>query len=417
MVSAVILYTCWSYSNVLTDIDDLPAKMTRLYQCTGDSVADDTVRDATAIIGKEIATDRHRGFHPFLKTTFEAFVIAWKSAGKLTSDLVNKYQPVFDNQFLAAGHKAGNQFLALLLTWFIWLLALGLSLFSNILRDSPSDSSKKLVPAFVPPYSLARTQLVLWITIIGSVYGYAIFWDGRFPDLNQTALILMGISAGTFATAAIIDTTEIQQGIPRIQDQGSSKNFLLDILSDAQGISVHRFQNFVWTLIAVLVYFYRYANPPVDSKEVLPVLDQTLLALTGISSATYLTLKTRENTSSGNPIAQFKFSLDGSASAALSPAEKAAVLAGGFPGATVVMTDPTGGPVAVNPDPAIPNGGFIAGNLVPRQLFRHSQLDRSANTANSAYVDCQMERPNLQCQQPADPAISITLSERTSPDS
>ena len=78
-----------------------------------------------------------------------------------------------------------------------------------------------------PPYSLARAQLVTWITIIGSVYTFAILWDSRNPVIiNSTALILMGISAGTFTIGAIVDTTEMQEGIPRIQDQPSSGNLI-----------------------------------------------------------------------------------------------------------------------------------------------------------------------------------------------
>jgi len=160
-------------------------------------------------------------------------------------------------------HRQINQLFALFLDWMIWLLALCLCLFSNILRDSVGDASKiqgqnyankalalaggPMAEPVEPPYSLAKTQLVIWITIIASVYTYAILWDGRdIGSINQTALILMGISAGTFAAAAIVDTTEIQQGIPRTQDEPSSKNFFTDILSDAQGISIHRFQNFVY---------------------------------------------------------------------------------------------------------------------------------------------------------------------------
>src|SRR5437667_135282 len=95
---------------------------------------------------------------------------------------------------------------------------------TNILRDPVGDESKLLGqnrvnqirerPDVQPPFSLSRTQLILWITIIACVYTYAILWDSRdILSINQTALILMGISAGTFAAGAILDTAEIAQDI------------------------------------------------------------------------------------------------------------------------------------------------------------------------------------------------------------
>jgi hypothetical protein len=278
-------------------------------------------------------------------------------------------------------HRQINQLFALFLDWMIWLLALCLCLFSNILRDSVGDASKiqgqnyankalalaggPMAEPVEPPYSLAKTQLVIWITIIASVYTYAILWDGRdIGSINQTALILMGISAGTFAAAAIVDTTEIQQGIPRTQDEPSSKNFFTDILSDAQGISIHRFQNFVWTLVAVFIYFYRYANPPAGPVSGLPILDSTLLALTGISSATYLTLKTRENAAPPqNLSAPLTIILDGSASTVLTALQKTAVTT--FPNAVVAITDQSGNKTNALPDLANPGVNFIATNVAP----------------------------------------------------
>jgi hypothetical protein len=296
---------------------------------------------------------------------------------------VGAHQPQVHGVHSVFTHKEGNQFLALFLDWLIWLLALCLCLFSNILRDSVGDSSKLLGQNYAgkalalasgktppdpaqPPYSLAKTQLVIWITIIASVYTYAILWDGRNIDsINQTALILMGISAGTFAAAAVLDTSEIQQGIPRIQDQPSSKDFFMDILSDSQGISIHRFQNFVWTLVAIFIYFYRYANPPAGHADSLPVLDSTLLALTGISSATYLTLKARENPAPPNSIAPLKIILDASASEVLTAAQRAAVAVSGFPDAVVAITDQAGNKTNALPDLTNRGFGFLATNITP----------------------------------------------------
>ncbi len=193
-----------------------------------------------------------------------------------------------------AGHNPNKWITGLSLS-LIFGVFVSLAFGSDLLRDivaNPDAMKGK------PPYSLSRTQLAVWITILSSFYIYAVLWDGHSPvDLNTTALTLMGISAATFVGGAVLDTSEIQQGIVRSQDTPSSGNFLKDILSDKDGISLQRFQNVVWTVVAIIIYFYKYNNPPMPNKppQFLPDLSSTLLALTGISSATYLTLKAREN--------------------------------------------------------------------------------------------------------------------------
>jgi hypothetical protein len=61
------------------------------------------------------------------------------------------------------------------------------------------------------------------------------------------------------------------------------------MLTDTSGISLHRFQILIWTLV---FGFYFLVN--VWTKLSLPVFDDTLLALMGISSGTYLGFKIPE---------------------------------------------------------------------------------------------------------------------------
>jgi hypothetical protein len=79
---------------------------------------------------------------------------------------------------------------------------------------------------------------------------------------------------------------------PRHQNR-PSKGFFADILSDDNGVSIHRFQNFVWTAIAIIVYVMKVSH--VQSGCVMPELSDTLLALTGISGVTFLTMRASEN--------------------------------------------------------------------------------------------------------------------------
>ncbi|MVT11226.1 hypothetical protein [Chitinophaga tropicalis] len=141
------------------------------------------------------------------------------------------------------------------------------------------------------PYSLSRTQLGVWTVVIACSYIYEAFCSNCLMSLegfNTTALVLMGISGGTTAVGSIIDQS--QQNQVRHQNR-PSKWFLMDILSDEKGVSIHRFQNVVWTLIAIAVYISQLSQ--VQGK--LPELDPTLIALTGVSNAAYLGLKLTEN--------------------------------------------------------------------------------------------------------------------------
>jgi ABC-type Mn2+/Zn2+ transport system permease subunit len=77
----------------------------------------------------------------------------------------------------------------------------------------------------------------------------------------------------------------------------ASGNFLKDILSDATGVTLHRFQMLVWTVVLGIVFALQvYRN--------LAMMDFSpeLLALQGISGGTYLGFKVPEApASSGAP--------------------------------------------------------------------------------------------------------------------
>ena len=66
-------------------------------------------------------------------------------------------------------------------------------------------------------------------------------------------------------------------------------SWLTDILSDADGVSFHRFQNAGWTLVLGIIFVAQ-----VYEVLAMPKFDNTLLALMGISAGTYLGLKIPE---------------------------------------------------------------------------------------------------------------------------
>jgi len=189
----------------------------------------------------------------------------------------------------------------------IVVLSFVLSRYTNMLRDEITDCdqfdeavskvqqrTKTKLRNKKSPFSLAKTQFAGWTVIIASSYIYLSLTKGDCADgaINKTALVLMGIGTGILTAAAIIDKREELDNRPRHQNR-PSKGFFSDILSDHNGVSIHRFQNFVWTSIAMIVYIMKVAH--VQSGCVMPELSDTLLALTGISGVTFLTMRASEN--------------------------------------------------------------------------------------------------------------------------
>jgi hypothetical protein len=183
-----------------------------------------------------------------------------------------------------------------------------LAYYTNILRDEVDldafqqnvqkvgQNGRRRLLNRTYPFSLAKVQFGVWTVIISSSYIYLSFFKGDCAEgpINKTALVLMGIFAGTAVASTIMDKREISDNRPRHQNS-PSQGFFIDILSDDNGISLHRFQNFVWTVIAMTVYLYKVSQ--IRTGCVLPELSDTMLALTGVSNATYLILRSKENDS------------------------------------------------------------------------------------------------------------------------
>ncbi|MXV50313.1 hypothetical protein GS399_04960 [Pedobacter sp. HMF7647] len=219
------------------------------------------------------------------------------AAGCRSASFLDGKQAVYDSK----------QTIAWVVIVLIGGLFLALASYSNLLRDEISNDDEFAANAKTlqqtkswikvdtrAPFSLTKVQFGIWTVIISSVYVYVSLCRGDCAagSINQTALVLMGIFSGTAAASTIMDKNEMSDNRPRHQN-APSQGFFIDILSDDNGISLHRFQNFAWTVIAITVYLYK-ASQTTKGGE-LPELSDTLLALTGISSATYLVLKNQEN--------------------------------------------------------------------------------------------------------------------------
>jgi hypothetical protein len=148
------------------------------------------------------------------------------------------------------------------------------------------------------PYSWSRVQLAWWSIIILSSF-IAIFLtskDNQVPDLDQSTVILLAISGATSITARMIDVSDMSNNIIRHQDC-NSQGFLLDILSDNNGASVHRFQTIVFNLAFGCWFIVHVVNNihVAAINTIIPQMSDQNLLLLGLSSATYAAIKTSEN--------------------------------------------------------------------------------------------------------------------------
>lgn len=172
----------------------------------------------------------------------------------------------------------------------LFLVALGLfgylAVKSDIVRDpNPPDP---LGPGRRRPYSMARCQMAWWLFLVTGCFGFIAIVTGDYNGIvTPETLPLLGISGATALAAVAIDSNKT---LPDGKVWPVSVSFLIDILSDVNGVTVQRFQLFVWTIVLGIVFVvgaYR--------TLALPQFDTSLLALMGISSGLYIGFKWPEN--------------------------------------------------------------------------------------------------------------------------
>ena len=153
---------------------------------------------------------------------------------------------------------------------------------TGLLRDPAPD----IVDPQLRTFSLGRCQMAFWLVLL--TVSFVAIWmiTGDYKGiLTPQSLELLGISGATALSATSIDASKVAAGA------GPAKplehvTFLDDILTDVNGPTLQRLQVFVWTLLLGLisvVSMYRSLS--------LPAFDDTLLALTGISSGLYIGFK------------------------------------------------------------------------------------------------------------------------------
>lgn len=162
----------------------------------------------------------------------------------------------------------------------VWASTLYLGSSSALLRDSADPSA----PLEQRTYSLAKTQMAWWFAIVFACFVFLWMVTGETPSISGQALSLLGIASATTAASLTVSANQ-----PAGNADGRAGVFFWDLLSDAEGITIHRFQMVVMTVTLGLVFLIHVAR-----YLVMPELDASLLTLMGISSATYVGMKIPE---------------------------------------------------------------------------------------------------------------------------
>jgi len=179
------------------------------------------------------------------------------------------------------------------------------------------------------PWSLDRLQMAWWTLLVVSAFVFIWMISGDYGSLSNSVLALIGISAGTGLIGAVMDdgkqakmqqrkaledekaelqagnaqpaaaaaapagapqrTAEIEAQLATLPQLKKTKSLWTDILSDENGVSIHRLQVVIWTLVLTLIFLVS-----VYLRLDMPDFDNQLLALMGISNGTYLGFKLPE---------------------------------------------------------------------------------------------------------------------------
>jgi hypothetical protein len=208
-----------------------------------------------------------------------------------------------------------------------------LSMRGGLIHDSdpPEPPADKM-----RPYSLALSQAAWWFFFVIGSFVFIYMITGDYNTVTDQALILMGIGTGTALGSFMINATKsntantdlstlnpakakLEAEIAQLTAAGNdpvtlaekqaqlvelnkkiadaqsglskpvSEGFLNDILTDVNGITLHRFQMLIWTVVLGIIFAVG-----VYRNLAMPDFNATLLALMGISAGTYLGFKIPE---------------------------------------------------------------------------------------------------------------------------
>jgi hypothetical protein len=177
---------------------------------------------------------------------------------------------------------------------YLGIITLALAIFIYLCRTTSLVRSGTHPVPHERPYSLSLFQMSFWFFLVIAAYVFVWLITDELDTITDSILGLIGIGAATALGAALIDKNKTA---PRPDEPGgTSRGFLNDVMSDPTGVSLHRFQMFVWTLVLGVIFI-----GSVYKNLEMPEFSATLLGLMGISSGTYLGFKVPEKQGSDTP--------------------------------------------------------------------------------------------------------------------
>lgn len=165
--------------------------------------------------------------------------------------------------------------ISLAIACFLAVLILGLK--SYLLRESGEPGK---------PFSFHKFQLWIWTLVI--LPAFILHWGyvpGHIPSINQTSLILLGISGATTMTAEMIAMTQKAGTTPSLKAVHlGTTGFWRDLLMDDNNqLSIGRLQQLIFTFVYVVIYVCSFF-PAMNY----PDFDPSTYILMGISTGTFL---------------------------------------------------------------------------------------------------------------------------------
>lgn len=146
---------------------------------------------------------------------------------------------------------------------------------TNLLRESGPTPE----PVQFRPFDEGRVQMAFWFFLISSAYLCLWLITGDRDTVTPTLLGLMGVSGFTALGTHLLSK-------PSARTASVSAGFFKDILSDDSDYSFLNFQMLAWTVALGTIFV-----SSVYDNLAMPKFSGALLALTGISSGTYLGFK------------------------------------------------------------------------------------------------------------------------------